>query len=74
MQQDQEEVPHLESRSDHFLSASAAVDVSFTPEEGRFAVAAREVKPGELLIVEKPHASVLMAEKTATHCVHCLKR
>ena len=64
----------MEPRSDHFLSAGDAVDVAYRPGEGRFAVAARDVQPGELLIVEKPHASVLMAEKMATHCVHCLKR
>ncbi|KAF0298404.1 SET and MYND domain-containing protein 4 [Amphibalanus amphitrite] len=74
LQQQEEELPALESRSDHFLSASSAVDVTYSPGEGRFAVAARDVKPGDLLVVEKPHASVLMAEKTGTHCIHCLKR
>ncbi|XP_043197664.1 SET and MYND domain-containing protein 4-like [Amphibalanus amphitrite] len=53
MLQQEEELPALESRSDHFLSASSAVDVTYSPGEGRFAVAARDVKPGDLLVVEK---------------------
>ncbi|XP_037072866.1 SET and MYND domain-containing protein 4-like [Pollicipes pollicipes] len=66
--------PPLPSRSGHFVSASAAVDVAHAAGEGRYAVAAQHVQPGDVLVVEKPHASVLMAEKMSTHCLHCLKR
>ena len=62
------------SRSGRFLSAAAAVDVAHSADEGRYAVATESVKPGDLLVVEKPHASVLMSEKLGTHCTHCLKR
>ncbi|XP_037071407.1 LOW QUALITY PROTEIN: SET and MYND domain-containing protein 4-like [Pollicipes pollicipes] len=66
--------PPLPSRGGHFVSASAAVDVAHAAGEGRYAVAAQHVQPGDVLVVEKPHASVLMAEKMSTHCLHCLKR
>ncbi len=64
--------PSLDGGShERFLSLSSACDVSYTPEKGRFIVAARDIKPGEIVLVEKPYASVVLLAKYVSHCHHC---
>jgi hypothetical protein len=41
---------------------------------GRFAVARRDVKVGDTLIVEPAFVAVLLAEHATTHCFHCFRR
>ncbi|XP_014485617.1 PREDICTED: SET and MYND domain-containing protein 4-like [Dinoponera quadriceps] len=41
---------------------------------GRHAVATREVSPGEIVIVERPHCASLLAENRLTHCHRCFAR
>lgn len=55
-----------------FMSESVRIDSNET--EGRFGVAARDIKIGEELIVEKPGAAVLLQEYSKTHCQHCFIR
>lgn len=64
--------PELHDRHEKYLSLSSACDVGYTPEEGRYIVAKREISPGEVILVEKPFASVLLRSNYSYHCHHCL--
>ncbi|XP_076232115.1 protein-lysine N-methyltransferase SMYD4 [Calliopsis andreniformis] len=41
---------------------------------GRHAVATKNIQPGEILVIEKPYCSFLLAEYRLTHCHYCLSR
>ncbi|XP_014203382.1 SET and MYND domain-containing protein 4-like [Copidosoma floridanum] len=62
-------VPHP-----YIPSASEAIDLTFDENVGRHYVAARDIKPGECLVVEKPYVMYLDPSNIYTHCSHCLKR
>ncbi|KAF7286825.1 hypothetical protein GWI33_003882 [Rhynchophorus ferrugineus] len=53
-------------------SASKSVEIKYTPEEGRFVVASRDIKPGDLIANEKPLFSIITNE-FHIHCHECLK-
>ena len=46
----------------------------FSPDRGRYIVAKRDIKPGEVILVERPYASVLVPEYRWSHCHHCMSR
>jgi len=60
-------------RNSHFESLSDACDVVYDPLLGRYIVAKRDILPGEVILSEKPYASVLLAESRLDHCSHCYK-
>lgn len=47
---------------------------AYTESEGRFVVAKEDIKLGENLVREEPHASCLLKEYSQTHCQMCCKR
>ncbi|CAG0918855.1 unnamed protein product [Notodromas monacha] len=51
--------------------ASDAIVLKYKPNRGRYYVAARQIQPGEILLVEKPYASVLFADRWASNCQYC---
>jgi SET and MYND domain-containing protein 4 len=51
-----------------------ALEYQFSEQAGRFALAKTEIKVAERIIVETPHASVLLEEFSRSHCHHCLNR
>ena len=53
-------------------SLTSACKVAFSAEKGRYVVANRDIRPGEVILVEKPYASVLTAEQRNSMCHHCL--
>ena len=57
-----------------FTSLSDHCEVVFSPECGRYLVAKCDIKPGEIILVEKPYASVLLPEYRWSHCQHCMSR
>ena len=57
-----------------YASLTLACKVAYTPEQGRYLVANRDIKPGEVILVEKPYASVLLPDRYSTHCHHCFSR
>ncbi len=59
---------------DIFTSLSGSCNVSYTKERGRFIVANRDMKPGEIVVIEKPFASVLLLEHSLDYCHHCFKK
>ncbi|XP_001865735.2 SET and MYND domain-containing protein 4 [Culex quinquefasciatus] len=46
----------------------------YSSEEGRFAKTNVDLKPNTIVLVEKPHVSVLLEEYSKTHCSTCFKR
>ena len=59
--------------NERFPSLSLACTVAFTEDAGRFIKASRDILPGEVVVVEKPYASVLMEAQKLEHCHHCTK-
>ena len=51
---------------------SNAVKVEYSDILGRYAVAARDIQVGEVVIEEEAAGSVLMLDQRLNHCYHCL--
>jgi hypothetical protein len=61
-------------RNSRYVSASSAVTIEQSKDMGRFAVAGKDVKVGDTLVVEPAFVAVLLAEHADTHCFHCFRR
>ncbi|KAK7082422.1 hypothetical protein SK128_013921 [Halocaridina rubra] len=57
-----------------FPSASAALEFIVTKERGRCTIAKRDIRPGDVLIVDSPYCTVLNPDYLTTHCFHCYQR
>ena len=68
-------VPTIESseKSVRYLSASSCVDVKYNSTKGRYMVAAKDVRIGDVIMVEKPYTCVLGKDFYESHCYHCLQ-
>jgi len=66
--------PVLESRSAEVPCARADVKVKYHPDKGRYLVVDKDVKPGEILLIEKPYSSILLPEYYSTHCQTCAQK
>lgn len=57
-----------------FPSASAAVDQKYSSEKGRYVVANRDIRKGQILFVEKPFAFVLVDYgRMSGSCENCCR-
>ncbi|XP_071516427.1 SET and MYND domain-containing protein 4-like [Panulirus ornatus] len=66
------ELPHPNSA---IPSLSSAVKLAFSPAQGRYLMADRDIKPGEVLVVEEGYSRVLHLDSSLrTHCSGCLAR
>lgn len=54
--------------------ASTLLDVEETVNAGKRVIAAKNIEPGNRLIIESPHAAILLPEFFGTHCQHCFSR
>ncbi|XP_046406164.1 SET and MYND domain-containing protein 4-like [Ischnura elegans] len=55
-------------------AASAGVQFEYSAEKGRQLVAKRDLKPGDIVIVEEPFAwTTRNAAALKTHCLHCMR-
>lgn len=54
------------------VSASCAIDIVTSSASGRHLVATRNIDVGDILVIEKPFASVLLPCHVDSHCYHCL--
>ncbi|XP_011695563.1 PREDICTED: SET and MYND domain-containing protein 4 [Wasmannia auropunctata] len=62
-------------RNPLYPACSRAVEIKDDGGDiGRHAVATREIAPGEVVIVERPHCASLLAENRLTHCHLCFAR
>jgi len=50
------------------------IEFDYNENEGRFVKAKDNIKIGELILIEKPHCSVLLDKYSKTHCQNCFKR
>ena len=64
----------LEEQNENIPSASSAIDLRFNEELGRHLIANRDIRAGEVVIIEKPYASSLNSKSISTHCSHCFLR
>ena len=55
-----------------FPSFSDTVQIKFAEGRGRYAVASREIKVGELIAIETPFVSLIDKEFSKSHCWNCL--
>ncbi|XP_012553650.2 SET and MYND domain-containing protein 4 [Hydra vulgaris] len=53
-------------------SASDSLEIVSSSSQGRHAIATKDISAGEIVIVEKPYASLCSTESYETHCYHCL--
>ena len=68
------ELPKLShGRNSKFVSASCAIDIVTSHVTGRHPVATQDIKVGDILVIEKPFASVLLPRHVTSHCYHCLR-
>ncbi|ROT74043.1 SET and MYND domain-containing protein 4 [Penaeus vannamei] len=54
-----------------FPSASSAVNFVRSPMVGRCALAQRDIKPGDILIIDEPYVTMMNADVCGSHCYNC---
>lgn len=69
-----EPLPTLTETSTQIPCAAKFLTIKDDAERGRGLYATRDIKVGEVLIVEKPYASVVLTDHSLTHCHHCCAR
>lgn len=68
-------IPKMVNCNPLYPSCSKAVEIKDDGGDiGRHAVAAKNIEPGEILVIETPHCAFLLAEHRVTHCHYCLTR
>ena len=55
-----------------YPNLSSSCEVAYDRTKGRHIQALRDIKPGEIILIEKPFASILAPERFLTHCHYCL--
>lgn len=69
-----EDVPVVASgKHSQYTAISTAVEIVHT-DNSEYAVASRDIEPGEVLNIEEPHCSFLLPQFRKVLCFHCLKR
>lgn len=61
------------SANDQLPALSSAIKIQKAPERGRFGVANRDIKAGQILVHEVPAAAKIKKELSKDHCENCLK-
>ncbi|RXG60758.1 Histone-lysine N-methyltransferase Smyd1 [Armadillidium vulgare] len=56
------------------ICASDVVEVKINEKTNKGLYATKDIDPGDVIMVEKPYASVLYKENFETHCNNCFKR
>ncbi|KAG7158904.1 SET and MYND domain-containing protein 4-like 3, partial [Homarus americanus] len=57
-----------------FPSASSALDFIITEDRGRCTIAKKDIKPGDILIVDTPYCTMMNPEHLSSHCYQCYTR
>ena len=60
--------------NEKYTSLTQDCTVKYADNEGRFIEAKGDIDPGDVVLIEKPFASVLMEEHYNSHCHHCFVR
>lgn len=64
-------IPEIKEKSDKIECASNAIEIKYTESQGRHVVATRDIKIGEIILVERAYSQILL-EEPFTHCHECL--
>lgn len=67
-------VPKVGCHNPKFPALKASVGIAFSKEQGRYAVALRDITAGELLAVEAAEVCTLNLEQRGENCTNCLAR
>ena len=70
----QPSLPLITRPNSIYLSASKSFAMKSDKTHGRYAVASEDIKAGEIILVEKPFASLCLPDCFETHCYLCLTR
>ncbi|XP_068212579.1 SET and MYND domain-containing protein 4-like [Palaemon carinicauda] len=57
-----------------FPYASSALEFLVTKERGRYVIAKRDIRPGDILMVEKPYCTMMNPDFLPSHCYNCYQR
>jgi len=70
-----QDVPEIQEskRNPQYESLADVCSVVSDSVVGRYIVAKRDIIPGEIILSEKPYASVLLADSRLDHCSHCYR-
>lgn len=66
-------LPEISTTNSEIPCASDGVAIKYSEKFGRHLVATREIKPGELLILEKPYCLRLIPKNLHKYCSYCLR-
>ncbi|XP_029168935.1 SET and MYND domain-containing protein 4-like [Nylanderia fulva] len=66
-------LPTIASYNNEVPCASDAVAIKYNACYGRHVIATRNIRPGEVIAVEKPYTLLLIKQNVHTHCSNCLK-
>ncbi|KAK7098630.1 hypothetical protein V1264_002883 [Littorina saxatilis] len=69
-----EPLPTLLKRSSQMPCAADFLEIKDEAGRGRGLYASRDIKVGEVLIVEKPYTSIVLSDHHLSHCHHCCSR
>lgn len=57
-----------------YQAATNALNIESNEDEGRFAVATKDIDVGEIVVVEPAYCNVLLAEYAKKHCQNCFDK
>lgn len=66
--------PNIIDNNPKIKRASNAIEIKYSEEFGRHIVAARDIEPGETLLVQQTYASILSPHLMQRYCWNCSKR
>ena len=69
---DKHSILQIQKPHPKYKSLDEAVEIKYTVDQGRFAVASRDIPAGTTILVEDPLGWTLEADHFSTHCQHCL--
>ncbi|KAJ8936173.1 hypothetical protein NQ318_019054, partial [Aromia moschata] len=66
-------IPKIENKNPLIQSASDSIEIQTSEKWGWHIIAAKDIKAGEVIIVEKPYAQTVDNESKYIHCHECLE-
>ncbi|KAK0172396.1 hypothetical protein PV328_005718 [Microctonus aethiopoides] len=68
-------IPKIKECNKLYPACSSAMEICDAGGDiGRHAIATRDIVPGELLVVERPHSTTLLGEYRLKNCHYCFKK
>ena len=56
-----------------YPALSSSIEIKYEEDRGRFGVASRNIKVGEVLLFESPTSATIKRSYEKDHCVQCLR-